>query len=71
LYKQSLINTIIMENQDYILLKELTKRENNKNLIKAILGGLGLAASGFGFIYLFMWMIIYFNELSDWIVGIL
>ena len=36
-----------MENQDYILLKELTKRENIKNLIKAILGGLGLAASAY------------------------
>ena len=72
LYKQSLINTTIMENQtEYILIKELTKKLNRKNVLKVI----GQAAVFVGLAYASMYMFLYFmlwaNDVSDKIIGII
>lgn len=72
LYKQSLINTTIMENQtEYILIKELTKKQNRKNVLKVI----GQAAVFVGLAYASMYMFLYFmlwaNDISDKIIGII
>ena len=71
LYKQSLINTTIMENQtEYILIKELTKKQNRKNVLKVI----GQAAAFVGLAYASMYMFLYFmlwaNDVSDKIIGL-
>lgn len=60
-----------MENQtEYILIKELTKKQNRKNILKVI----GQAAAFVGLAYASMYMFLYFmlwaDEFSDKIIGL-
>jgi hypothetical protein len=60
-----------MENQtEYILIKELTKKQNRKNVLKVI----GQAAVFVGLAYASMYMFLYFmlwaNDVSDKIIGL-
>jgi len=60
-----------MENQtEYILIKELTKKQNRKNVLKVI----GQAAAFVGLAYASMYMFLYFmlwaNDVSDKIIGL-
>jgi len=71
LYKQSLINTIIMEDFTEIMISNLTRKENRKNTLKfigyVILFGMFGIASMYGFLYFMLWA----NEITDKILGIL
>jgi len=60
-----------MENQEYLLLNELTRKENRKNLFKIILGGAAFAAFGIASMYFFLYFMLWANEISDKIVGII
>ena len=58
-----------MENQtEYILIKELTKKQNRKNVLKVI----GQAAAFVGLAYASMYMFLYFmlwaNDITDKII---
>jgi len=60
-----------MENQtEYILIKELTKKQNRKNVLKVI----GQAAAFVGLAYASMYMFLYFmlwaNDITDKIIGL-
>ena len=60
-----------MENQEYLLLNELTRKENRKNLIKIMLGGAAFAGFAIASMYFFMYFMLWANEISDKIVGII
>ena len=70
-YKQSLINTIIMENTtEYILIKEITAKENRKNLFKVIGYSALSGIFGVGVMYFFLYFILWANEITDKLLGI-
>ena len=71
LYKQSLINTTIMENQtEYILIKELTKKQNRKNVLKVICQAAAFVGLAFASMYMFLYFMLWANDISDKIIGL-
>ena len=60
-----------MENQEYLLLNELTRKENRKNLIKIMLGGAAFAGFAIASMYFFMYFMLWANEISDKLIGII
>lgn len=72
LYKQSLINTTIMENQtEYYLIQELIKKENRKQVIKMIFGGMIVGIGAAVSLVLFLNMLVAFDWLSDAIIKLI
>lgn len=70
LYKQSLIKIIIMENKvEYIMVKELTKKQNRKNIIRFLGGGMLFAMLAMASMYFFLFFILWANEITDKVVG--
>jgi len=71
LYKQSLIKTIIMTDFTEVMISNLTKKENRVNTIKfvvySLLFGMFGVASMYGFLYFLLWA----NEITDRILGII
>lgn len=60
-----------MENQtDYILIKELTKKQNRKNILKVIAQAFAFVGLSFASMYMFLYFILWANEISDKIVGL-
>ena len=52
-----------MENKvEYIMVKELTKKQNRENVIKFAFGGILWALLAWGSMYLFLFFILWANE---------
>ena len=59
-----------MENKvEYIMVKELTKKQNRENVIKFAFGGILWALLAWGSMYLFLFFILWANEVTDKIIG--
>jgi len=70
LYKQSLIKIIIMNNKvEYIMVKELTKKQNRKNIIRLLGGGMLFAMLAMASMYFFLFFILWADEITDKIIG--
>jgi len=70
LYKQSLIKIIIMENKvEYIMVKELTKKQNRKNIIRFLGGGMLFAMLAMASMYFFLFFILWANDITEKIAG--
>jgi len=70
LYKQSLIKIIIMENKvEYIMIKELTKKQNRKNIIRFLGGGMLFAMLAMASMYFFLFFILWANDITEKIAG--
>jgi len=50
--------TIMKNNFEYNLVKQITAKENRSNLIKTILGGALLAVTSYFFMYVIMWVML-------------
>jgi len=60
-----------MENKtEYILIKQLTAKENRKNIIKIISQAFAFVALAFASMYGFLYFILWANEITDKIVGL-
>ena len=60
-----------MENQtEYILIKELTKEQNRKNIIKVIAQAAAFVGLSFASMYMFLYFILWANDISDKIIGL-
>lgn len=60
-----------MENQtDYILIKELTKKQNRKNILKVIAQAFAFVGLSFASMYMFLYFILWADEISDKIIGL-
>ena len=60
-----------MENQkQYILIKELTKQQNRKNILKIIGQAAAFVALTYASMYMFLYFILWADEISDKIIGI-
>ena len=69
MYKQSLIKIIIMENKvEYIMIKELTKKENRKNVRRIIAQAAGFVILAWVSMYMFLYFILWANDITDKIV---
>ena len=60
-----------MENQEYLLLSELTAKQNRKNILKVIFGGIALSVISAASMWFFMYVILIADKISDKIIGIL
>jgi len=61
-----------MENRtEYILIRELTKKENRKNILKTLGYALLCGWFGIGMMYFFLYFILWADKISDKIIGIL
>lgn len=70
MYKQSLIKIIIMENKvEYIMIKELTKKQNRKNIIRFLGGGMLFAMLAMASMYFFLFFILWANDITEKIAG--
>jgi len=70
LYKQSLIKIIIMNNKvEYIMVKELTKKQNRKNIIRLLGGGMLFAMLAMASMYFFLFFILWANDITEKIAG--
>ena len=70
LYKQSLIKIIIMDNKvEYIMIKELTKKQNRKNIIRFLGGGMLFAMLAMASMYFFLFFILWANDITEKIAG--
>ena len=59
-----------MENKvEYIIIKELTKKQNRKNIIKFICGGVLLALFSYIARYMFLFFILWADEITNKIIG--
>ena len=60
-----------MENQtEYILIKELTKEQNRKNILKVIAQAAAFVGLSFASMYMFLYFILWANDISDKIIGL-
>lgn len=60
-----------MENQtEYILIKELTKKQNRKNILKVIAQAFAFVALSYASMYMFLYFILWADEISDKIIGL-
>jgi hypothetical protein len=51
------------EKDTYIVIKEITSKENRKNLKRAILGGLAFAITGYGMMYAMLYAMLWVMKL--------
>lgn len=59
-----------MENKtEYIMVKELTKKENRKNLIKIFCGALLCGLFAIASMYMFLFFILWANEVTEKVAG--
>lgn len=59
-----------MENKvEYIMVKELTKKENRNNLIRIFGGALLCGLFAIASMYFFLFFILWANEITDKVVG--
>ena len=59
-----------MENKvEYIMVKELTKKENRKNLIRIFGGALLCGLFAIASMYFFLFFILWANDITDKVVG--
>jgi len=60
-----------MEKQtEYILIKELTKEQNRKNILKVIAQAAAFVGLSFASMYMFLYFILWANDISDKIIGL-
>jgi hypothetical protein len=60
-----------MENQtEYILIKELTKKQNRKNILKVIAQAAAFVGLAYASMYMFLYFMLWANDISDKIVGL-
>ena len=60
-----------MENQtEYILIKELTKKENRKNVLKVIAQAAAFVGLSYASMYMFLYFILWADEFSDKVIGL-
>jgi len=58
-----------MENQtEYILIKELTKKQNRKNILKVIAQAAAFVGLAYASMYMFLYFMLWANDISDKIV---
>jgi hypothetical protein len=58
-----------MENQtEYILIKELTKKQNRKNVLKVIAQAAAFVGLAYASMYMFLYFMLWANDISDKIV---
>lgn len=59
-----------MENQtEYILIKELTKKQNRKNVLKVIAQAAAFVGLAYASMYMFLYFMLWANDISDKIIG--
>lgn len=59
-----------MENKvEYIMVKQITKKENRKNLIKIVGGGFLFAIFGIASMYFFLFFILWSYEITEKVAG--
>lgn len=46
------------DNFEYNLVRQITAKENRRNMINYILGGAALVATSMAFMYMFMWFML-------------
>ena len=60
-----------MENEtEYILIKKITDKENRKNVIKILAQAAAFVGLAFASMYMFLYFILWANEISDKIIGL-
>jgi len=60
-----------MENEtEYILIKKITDKENRKNVIKILAQAFAFVGLAFASMYMFLYFILWADEISDKIVGL-
>tara|TARA_S200002703_G_scaffold159420_1_gene172822 strand:- start:3950 stop:4135 length:186 start_codon:yes stop_codon:yes gene_type:complete len=60
-----------MENQtEYILIKELTKKQNRKNVLKVLFQAAAFVGLAFASMYMFLYFMLWANDVSDKIIGL-
>ena len=60
-----------MENQtEYILIKKLTKKQNRKNVLKVIGQAAAFVGLAFASMYMFLYFMLWANDISDKIIGL-
>jgi len=60
-----------MENQtEYILIKKITAKENRRNIIKIITQAAAFVGLSFASMYMFLYFILWANDISDKIIGL-
>lgn len=60
-----------MENQtEYILIKELTNKENRKNVLKVIAQAAAFVGLAYASMYMFLYFILWADEFSDKVIGL-
>ena len=60
-----------MENEtEYILIKKITDKENRKNVIKILAQAFAFVGLAFASMYMFLYFILWADEISDKIIGL-
>jgi len=60
-----------MENQtEYILIKELTKKQNRKNVLKVIAQAAAFVGLAYASMYMFLYFMLWANDVNDKIIGL-
>ena len=60
-----------MENEtEYILIKKITAKENRKNVIKILAQAAAFVGLAFASMYMFLYFILWADEISDKIIGL-
>jgi hypothetical protein len=60
-----------MENQtEYILIKKITDKENRRNIIKILAQAAAFVGLAFASMYMFLYFILWADEISDKIIGL-
>ena len=60
-----------MENEtEYILIKKITDKENRKNVIKILAQAAAFVGLAFASMYMFLYFILWADEISDKIIGL-
>ena len=60
-----------MQNRtEYIMIKQLTAKQNRRTLVKIVLGGMGWMALAIASLYFMAFFLIWANEITDKILGL-
>lgn len=60
-----------MENEtEYILIKKITDKENRRNVIRIIAQAFAFVGLAFASMYMFLYFILWADEISDKIIGL-
>ena len=71
MYKQSLIKNNIMTDFTEVMISNLTRKENRVNTIKFVVYSLVFGMFGVASMYGFLYFLLWANEITDRILGIL